>query len=413
MAYRVFFAAGPGDIIQAHKEWRQGSPASTEVSLTFSPQYEEFCQQIGAEAYLVGYHRRKEILRDGPFTLEHRPKPMPGASGVRYHLAEILYGLGLCASAFRFRAHVAVIESGSTHYFVMTLFRLLGIKVVLMMHNSLWPSGFPPTSRSRKLILRLDSWFFRTIPTATVAISPECTRQVQQITRGRATAQYQMRTQYEPGFFARIPPHPPHDRRPFHIMFIGRIVQPKGVFDILEMAKKIEERAPGQVRWELCGTGPDLEALKARRVELALEDVVRIRGWTSLEDLVEVYGRSHAAIVPTRSSFCEAWAATVAEAILAGRPAITNSVVPALEVLRPACVEALPDDVDSYVNAILELIRDPDHYDRLCQACPDLRGPFYDREQGVTAVLFRVMPGWRSAANSPVGNDVSHRAVSG
>ena len=76
-------------------------------------------------------------------------------------------------------------------------------------------------------------------------------------------------------------------------------------------------------------------------------------------------------------------------------------------------MEALPDDVDSYVDAILELIQDPNHYDRLCQACPDLREPFYDREQGVTAVLFRVMPGWRSAADSPIGNDVSQLAVSG
>ena len=299
MAYRVFFAAGPGDIIQAHKEWRQGSPASTEVSLTFSPQYEEFCRQIGAEAYLVAYHRRKEILRDGPFTLEHRPKPMPGASGVRYHLAEILYGLGLCASALRFRAHAAVIESGSTHYFVMTLFRLLGIKVVLMMHNSLWPSGFPPTSRSRKLILWLDSWFFRTIPTATVAISPECTRQVQQITRGRATAQYQMRTQYEPGFFARIPRIPRTTGALSISCTSAGSFSPRAYSISSRWRRKSRRGAPGQVRWELCGTGPDLEALKARRVELALEDVVRIRGWTSLEDLVEVYGRSHAAIVPT------------------------------------------------------------------------------------------------------------------
>ena len=48
---------------------------------------------------------------------------------------------------------------------------------------------------------------------------------------------------------------------------------------------------------------------------------------------------------------------TAAEAILVGRPVITNSVVPALEVLRPACVEARTNDVDSYVAAILKLSR--------------------------------------------------------
>src|SRR5262245_19460675 len=101
MAYRVFFGAGPGDIIAAHRNWKQSGQPSTEMLISFSSQCEEFCQQIGAEAYLVSYHRRKEILRDGPFTLEHRPKPMPGASGARYHLAEILYGLSLLVTAVR------------------------------------------------------------------------------------------------------------------------------------------------------------------------------------------------------------------------------------------------------------------------------------------------------------------------
>ena len=59
---------------------------------------------------------------------------------------------------------------------------------------------------------------------------------------------------------------------------------------------------------------------------------------------------------------------TAAEAILAGRPLITSPVVPALEVLRPACVAARTDDVDSYVEGVLKLIGDREHYE-------SLRGP--------------------------------------
>ena len=82
---------------------------------------------------------------------------------------------------------------------------------------------------------------------------------------------------------------------------------------------------------------------------------------------------------------------TAAEAILAGRPVITNPIVPALEVLRPACIEARTDDVDSYVAAILTLIDEPDDYRALCEACPNLRRQFYDRKQGMMAVLQEVI----------------------
>jgi glycosyltransferase involved in cell wall biosynthesis len=411
MAYRVFFAAGPGDVIQAHKHWKMNEHCPTEVTITFSSQIEDFCQEIGAEAYIVAYHSRKEILRDGPFILEHRPKPMPGAGGIRFHLATVLYGLGLWATALRFKSNVAVIDSGSTHYFLVTLFRLTGIRVIPVLYNTLWPHGFPPTRIAPRLVLWLDSLFFRWVPAATIGISPECTRQVDQLTRGRHTPLFQLRPQFPRVYFENIPPPPPHDRRPFRIMFIGRINRIKGVFDILEIARKIEARAPGQVHWEICGSGPDLDELRQRHRQQAVESIVTIRGWTSLPDLIEVYARSHASIVPTRSSFTEGLAMTAVEAILAGRPVITNPVVPALEVLRPACVRAETDDVDSYVEAICELIASPNYYQSLCQACPGLAHQFYDRDQGLTAVLRQVITPNGPPRRARSHNDVQHCAA--
>ncbi len=79
------------------------------------------------------------------------------------------------------------------------------------------------------------------------------------------------------------------------------------------------------------------------------------------------------------------------EPILAGRPVVTNSVVPALEVVRPACLEAKPDDVGSYVDAILRLLNDEQLYQKLCAECPNLQKQFYDREQGFEAALRRVI----------------------
>jgi glycosyltransferase involved in cell wall biosynthesis len=137
--------------------------------------------------------------------------------------------------------------------------------------------------------------------------------QVKQLTKGKHTPLYQIRAQFRREDFQAIPPSPPGDQRAFRIMYIGRIIRYKGVFDIIEMAKGIEAKATGRVRREICGTGPDLEAIRRLREQMSLQEVITVRGWTSSEDLQKVYARSHASIVPTRSDYMEGLAMTAAE----------------------------------------------------------------------------------------------------
>ena len=174
-----------------------------------------------------------------------------------------------------------------------------------------------------------------------------------------------------PEYFAQIPPPPPYDQRPFQIMFLGRMIRCKGIFDILEMAQKVEARAARTASvGKFAAPGTIWRNSSASQHEMGLESIVRVRGWISLPDLIDVYARSHAAIVPTRSSFIAGLEMTAAEAILAGRPLITSSVVPALELVRPACVEARTDDVDSYVEGVLKLISDREYYEALLSGLP-------------------------------------------
>lgn len=389
MTYRVFFGAGPANVIEAHKSWAMGEHYPREVSITFSSQFTDFCRNVAAQAYIVGWPKDKAIHRDGQFTLEHRPKPMPNSKGLRYHIAEIIYGFGLFLTAIRFRANLAVLESGITHYFMMALFPLAGIRTIIVLHSTLWPSGFPPTRAVPRMIAKLDSLVLRNV--TVIGVSPECIRQLEQLTRGKATSSYQIRAQFRREIFEKIPKPPVHNQIPFRIMYVGRVTRNKGVYDILEIAKKIEDQHPGRVRWDICGSGPDLEGLRVRFNDLKLTGVVTIRGWTPLDELQRVYARSHASIVPTRSDYREGLAMTAAEAILAGRPLITNAVVPALEILRSASVEAKTDDVGSYVDAILRIVYDQQLYNRLCNACTDLQRQFYDRQQGLDKVLEKIL----------------------
>jgi glycogen(starch) synthase len=409
MIRRILYAGGPGDLIHAHQYWKRNEQDPTEVSITFSSQFQDFCHEINASAYIVGYHARKEIVRDGDFTIEHRPKPMANARGAGYHISELLYALSLLKTALQFRADTAVIDSGTTHFFFTAIFRLFGIRVIPVLQNSLWPTGCRPTRLVSRVVMRLDSWFFRWVPTASLCVSPECGRQVDELTGGRHTPLYYHLAQFHRDYFRQIPPPPPYESNPFQIMFVGRIRREKGVFDILEIARQVEAKAPGRVVWAICGRGSAFDDLKRKRDELGLGKIVDLLGWTSLEDLARVYSKSHAAIVPTRCNYNEGFAMTAAEAVLAGRPVITSRVVPAFEVLKPACFEATPEDVDSYVKGVLEMSTDRDYYERLRRACPDLAAPFYDRANGLAAVLTRALaihldPGNSLSASERVEN---------
>jgi glycogen synthase len=387
---KIFHAEGPGDVIKAHRHWVNGEDDPGQMSLTFSSQFADFCRESGADAYIVASCGNKQIFRDAKFVIEHRPKPQP-RHGVFYHLSEIRYGIGLFITALRYRAQAAVLCSDSTHYFVMSLFRLAGMQVIPVAHNTLWPSGSPPSGAFQRFVILLDRYFFRFFATSVIAVSPECLRQIDQITGGKHCPFYEMKAQFRRELFQTIPAAPPHDQRPFRIVFAGRVVENKGVFDLLQIAKTVQERAPGHVTWEICGAGPDLDELRKRQREMNLEPIVTIHGWTSPTELRQVIARSHLSIVPTRSNFTEGMAMTAIEAILAGRPVITSPVVPALEVLKSACVEARTDDVESYVLAVLNVLRDGNYYRELCDSCPSLAEQFYDGRFGFRAILHRAI----------------------
>lgn len=367
-----------------------GEQDPSQMSLTFFGEFADFCRETGAEAYVVTSYSEKQIFRDAEFVIENRPKARL-RSGLWYHLSEISYGIGLFITALRYRANVAVLNSGSTHYFVMSLFRLAGMRVVPIMHNTLWPCGSPPSGAVKRVVGFLDRLFFQLAATSVIGVSPECLRQVHQITDGKHCPLYEMKIQFRREYFETLPLPPSHDQRPFRIMFSGRITEDKGVFDLLEIAKEVHARIPNRVAWEICGDGPDLGELRARQSAMNLGPTVVIRGWTPPLEMRQVISKSHLAIVPTRQNFAEGMAMAAIEPVLAGRPVITNPVVPALEVLRKACIEAKANDVNSYALAVLNLLKDGSHYRELCASCPSLSEQFYNRQLGFRATLHKAI----------------------
>jgi glycogen(starch) synthase len=377
---------GPGDIVGARKNQLAGK-AIKETSIAFSEQLFSYCRCAKIKTLAISSNSRTDRLQTDNLTIENRPKPLRGRSGVAFHLSLILYGIYLAERARRFRPDIAIIDSGTTHYFVLFLFRLLGIPVVINLHNVLWPVGFPPRDFISRGIRLLNRLFLRHAAAGAIGVSPECERQILAESENRI-AFFQYRCQFYTEGFRRAKPY---KGGPFRVAFVGRAEENKGLIDITRMAAELKARAPVKVIFHICGDGPALPMLARMVEENRLHDFIVIHGRLERKALLEIYSSSNAVVVPTRSTFTEGMPQVCAEAVLSGLPVITSQVANAFDVIGSATIRAETDNVETYVGAILSLIERPSLHCTLRSECEQLSLQFLDRTKSYPAAVDRLI----------------------
>lgn len=388
----AYFCGGEANILSAHRNWRKGIHDPTEVSVTFSSQIEASCAEAGCPLYMVSPYREACLENDGIITIEHRPKRR--ASGVRFHFEELRYALGLLSTARRFQATIVLVDSGTAHLFLFSMFRAFGILIVPILHNTLWPAGFYPTRWSERIILAINRLiFWPKVPHLLISVSPECEAQVRRLVPRLQYPAIQIRAQFQSKYFRDIKAAEFPTKSPFRVLFVGRVIRAKGVFDILDMAERANKIMPGRIQWVLCGRGSDLAELQQEHLSRGLGDSVELLGWVSLERLKAIYNGVHAGIVPTRSGFAEGLAMTAVETVLAGRPLISNPIVPATELLKSATLLARSNDAGSHADAVMKLSEDPRLYQQLVEACTTLGSDFFNPARGLGSAVDRVLKG--------------------
>jgi protein involved in polysaccharide export with SLBB domain/glycosyltransferase involved in cell wall biosynthesis len=381
---RILYAAGPGDVINTYRQWKEGRDDASQVSITYSGQFYDVCRELGARGYVLSSHRACGTVEDGQITIEHRAKPLPGSGGLFYHFAEIWYGLRLVATAIRFRADVVVVAEGTTHWFVLFLLPLR-IKLIPAIHCVLWPK-YKALSWRQRLINRLNRSLFQKRCFALLSASDEIIGQIQQITGGLARRVVHFLPTYRKETFDAIAP-PPDARAPFRVLFAGRIERNKGVFDLLEIARRCKAEGRTEIEFDVCGTGTALDELRRGAEGAGISGSFRCHGHCSREVMQEMFRNAHVLIVPTTTDFIEGFNQVVVEGVLAGRPVITSSICPALSTVRDAVVEVAPDDVRGYGDAIIRLREDGQLYEEKRRACAAYQPQFYDSERGWGAAL--------------------------
>lgn len=111
------------------------------------------------------------------------------------------------------------------------------------------------------------------------------------------------------------------------VLFVGRIVQHKGVFDLLDACQPLFQRVQ-KIRLVYAGIGPDLEKLKSTVAERGLMDRIDFLGRVSHLELGRIMQSSHFVVTPTRSTFPEGRCMVVMEALAVGTPVVAPDFGP-------------------------------------------------------------------------------------
>lgn len=167
-----------------------------------------------------------------------------------------------------------------------------------------------------------------------------------------------------PGVVVHVMPNPidlqmdvaPQEKRESSILFLGRLEQEKGVFDLLNAFSGIAAHLPDACL-KLCGLGSARKQLEQMAQEYGLGSRVLFPGWVDGEEKARLLRRAAVFVLP---SYAEGMPMSVLEAMAAGTPVVASRVGAIPEMLENGnsgfVVEA--GRVDELAEAILSALDD-------------------------------------------------------
>lgn len=114
--------------------------------------------------------------------------------------------------------------------------------------------------------------------------------------------------------------HPGEAREPTTLLYVGRLIERKGLFYLLEAFDRLRDDHP-DLRLVLVGDGPDRRLLETYCHTHGLENDVEMTGRLGREELIPLYRRASIFVMP---SLEEALSNAVLEAMACGLPIVTT-----------------------------------------------------------------------------------------
>ncbi|MDE5912155.1 MAG: glycosyltransferase family 4 protein [Muribaculaceae bacterium] len=146
----------------------------------------------------------------------------------------------------------------------------------------------------------------------------------------------------------------PDTSAPLQLLFLGRFGDLKGIFDLLDVIARNQERWRGRVYLRAGGDG-EVERFISHVREAGIEDMVEFIGWVSGPVKEMAFASSHILLLP---SYNEGLPISVLEGLAYGKPIIATPVGGIPEVVRshtngilvtPGDRKALAEAIDCYL----------------------------------------------------------------
>ena len=151
---------------------------------------------------------------------------------------------------------------------------------------------------------------------------------------------------------------------PRFILFVGRLVPAKGIFDLLEAYAKLESSLRSQVGLVFAGDGVSREDL-TRQAQRINPGVVCFPGFAQREAVADLYALAEVLVLPTHT---DTWGLVVNEAMACGLPIIVSNVAGCsadlVEEGWNGCVVP-PQDSEKLSLAIDSVVRDAELRQRM------------------------------------------------
>ena len=146
-------------------------------------------------------------------------------------------------------------------------------------------------------------------------------------------------------------------------LFLGRIADHKGIFDLADLIIKEQDALRGKCKF-LVGGNHEVDRLKKTIAEGGIEDLVEYIGWVQDDEKDQYFYRSDYFILPT---YHEGMPMTILEALSYGKPVISTPVGSIPEVIEHNKNGYLfpPGDMQQLKKIIFDVINDRSHYDSM------------------------------------------------
>jgi glycosyltransferase involved in cell wall biosynthesis len=147
------------------------------------------------------------------------------------------------------------------------------------------------------------------------------------------------------------------------LTFVGRVVEEKGVEDIVAAVSILAERMPG-VSAIIAGTGQHVDRVHALAGELGVTDRVHLPGWLDPADVPSWLAAADIVLAPSRigaDGWVEAQGLAVIEAMAIGRPVVATHTGGIPDTIRDGVTGLLvpPADPIALAEAVQRLVASP------------------------------------------------------